>query len=718
MPNQTKSKFSSNRILSKERRPLSATERAELSVIIVNYNVKEFLEQALVSLKRALTGILSEIIVVDNASSDGSATLIREKFPEAKTIENSKNLGFAKASNQGLCAATGQYLVLLNPDTIVQEDTFSRMLDFFRAHPDTGMLGCKILNPDGSLQLACRRSFPTPWVAFTRLSGLSYVFPKTKLFGKYNLTYLDPDTSSEVEAISGSLMMISRDVLQEVGYLDESFFLYGEDLDWCYRIRERGWKVRYFSGTQIIHFKGESSKRAEFDQLTVFYRAMSLFVKKHFKQKYIFMPYWFLWVAVWIRAGFSVLTKLIKAVSVPFTDLMLLCVCLTASVYLRFGSFSHLESFIPVIAAYALIWIFMLIYFGCYDGNKFSTAKAALAIVIGFLLNTSFTFFFKQYAFSRAVILFGGGLSLLSIPGWRLAAKMLPRLGIGPFKGTLGKTLLARNTVVVGEPESGQKLIKKLNSQVDSGYNVIGLVDINGLSTGRRHDGVEVLGSLKDLNSIIRDNKIKDVIFSTPQLSYDRILDLISRSGDYRVNFKLVPSNLDVIVGKASIDKIDDLPLLDIDYRLHRIHFRAMKRAFDLLLALTLSIVALPVFMFKKYLTGTELQKTKALGNHGSEMTLYHFGKLGTGWINQIPFLWSVLTGDLSIVGGEIKEIGERPEPLLDKETTLKPGITGLCQVHDHKQLSDDEKERYNIYYMKNYSPLLDLEIILKALLH
>jgi len=260
------------------------TSVIEISVIIVNYNVKEFLEQSLVSVQKALKKIRSEIIVIDNASTDGSVEFLKKRFPKVKLIENKENLGFARSSNLGMKQAKGAYLAILNPDTIVQEDTFSKMLKFFQENPDTGMLGCKILNPDGTLQLACRRSFPTPWVAFTKLSGLSHLFSKSKLFGKYNLTYLDPDLSYEVEAISGSFMMIQKQVLKDVGYLDEEFFLYGEDLDWCFRIREGGWKVRYFPGTKIIHFKGESSRKAQFDNITFFYKSMALFARKHVRQ--------------------------------------------------------------------------------------------------------------------------------------------------------------------------------------------------------------------------------------------------------------------------------------------------------------------------------------------------------------------------------------------------------------------------------------------------
>ncbi|RMD94417.1 MAG: glycosyltransferase family 2 protein [Calditrichaeota bacterium] len=262
-----------------------------LSVIIVNYNVKEFLQQALSSLRKALQGLRAEVFVVDNASDDGSVQLVRDQFPEVKLILNQKNLGFSRANNLALKQARGEYVVLLNPDTVAQEDTFTKLLRFMQNHPDAGMVGCKILNPDGSLQLACRRSFPTPWVAFTRLAGLSYLFPKSRIFGKYNLSYLPENQVSRVEAISGSFMMMRRQVLEQIGLLDEAFFLYGEDLDYCYRTSQAGWNIYYVPETQIIHFKGESSKRSRLDNLLVFYQSMALFVKKHFRHRFFFFTF-------------------------------------------------------------------------------------------------------------------------------------------------------------------------------------------------------------------------------------------------------------------------------------------------------------------------------------------------------------------------------------------------------------------------------------------
>src|SRR5512138_2330859 len=213
----------------------------DLSVIIVNYNVRQFLESSLLSIQRALQGMSGEIFVVDNASEDGSVEMVRRKFPGVRCIENRENIGFSRANNIALAQATGDLILLINPDTIVQEDTFRVMKAFFDATPDAGCAGCTILNPDGSFQLPCRRSFPTPWVAFTKIFGLSALFPRSRIFGQYNLTYLDPQKTYRVDAISGSFMMVRRSVVEKVGGLDESFFMYGEDLDWCFRIGEAGY---------------------------------------------------------------------------------------------------------------------------------------------------------------------------------------------------------------------------------------------------------------------------------------------------------------------------------------------------------------------------------------------------------------------------------------------------------------------------------------------
>jgi len=237
----------------------------DLSIIIVNYNVKEFLQNLLHSIDKAAQSIKHEVIIVDNASDDGSVEYLQKNFLQQdriKLIANKKNLGFGRANNQGLKIAQGKYLLLLNPDTLLSEDTLKKMIGFLEKSSDAGMAGCKILNPDGTLQLACRRSFPGPWVSFCKVTGLSTLFPNSRLFAKYNLTYLDENQTYEVDAISGSFMMLKKEVYDKVGGFDEDFFMYGEDLDLCYRIQKSGYKVIILISLQLYIIKVRAQKEA------------------------------------------------------------------------------------------------------------------------------------------------------------------------------------------------------------------------------------------------------------------------------------------------------------------------------------------------------------------------------------------------------------------------------------------------------------------------
>lgn len=696
------------------RRKKENPQKIQLSIIIVNFNVKEFLEQTLVSVFKAVAGIPTEVIVIDNASIDGSIELLKKQFPKVKTIANKNNVGFGKASNQGLRIARGKFFVLLNPDTIVQGDTFTKTITFFDENSETGLLGCKILNPDGSLQLACRRSFPTPWVAFSKLSGLSALFSKSELFGKYNLTYLDPDQAYEVEAISGSFMMIRRETVEQVGLLDEAFFMYGEDLDWCYRVGQSGWKVMYYPHTQIIHFKGESSKKAKLDSMKTFYSAMSLFAEKHLKNKYFFMPYWFIWIAIWLRGALSFLFSLVTTTGVGLTDFLFLSLSLLGGIYFRFGHFENITQYLPVIFLYITTWMAILKTFGCYNKNRFSSSSAGLAFLTGFLLNTSLNFFLPQYAFSRTAVIYSSLIGFVAIPGWRLLIKLLATSGVMPFRGTFGKLLLARNTILVGDLESCRRLIQKLNVQIESGYNVTGLVLTNGDAVGETISGAKVLGGIDNIASILDDKSVSEVIFSTHQLSYDQILNIIATTDNPRINFKLIPSNLDVIIGKASIDRIDDVPFLEIDYKLHKKGYKFLKRTNDIVLSILLLFLSLPFFLFKRFVVNSKIVEKRICGL--SDMVILSEFEGRGRIIRKIPYLWSVLKGDLSFVGAELQNVDDEENDTDSIAPRLKPGITGLAQINYNKNLTPEEKDKYLVYYLKNYSPFLDIEILFKAL--
>ena len=399
----------------------------DLSIIIVNYNVKEFLQNLLHSIDKASSKISKELIIIDNASDDGSVEVIKEKFPSVNLIENKVNVGFGSANNQGLAIAKGKYILFINPDCIVSEDTFENMISFFESNPECGLAGCKILNSDGTLQLACRRSFPGPWTSFTKVTGLSNLFPKSKIFARYNLTYLDENKTFEVDAVSGSFMMIRKEVYEKVGGFDEQFFMYGEDLDLCYLIQKAGYKVYYVHNTQIIHYKGESTKRSNLDETRLFYDAMHLFVKKHLSSFPIVEV--ILRTAIGFRKLFAFLGKRKLSLYTAFTDFIFFNLSLFAAEEF-YKSITDWVGFDPhaylvIYTVPALIHIFVSALSGVYRKDEVSVLRNFGAIIISFLIITSATFFFKQYAFSRAVVLISYILFLLISTFFRILTEAI-----------------------------------------------------------------------------------------------------------------------------------------------------------------------------------------------------------------------------------------------------------------------------------------------------
>ncbi len=289
----------------------------ELSVIIVNYNVKHFLEQCLHSVIKASKNISAEIFVVDNNSVDGSNQLVREKFPNVRLIENKKNLGFSKANNQAIRQAAGKYILLLNPDTVVEEDTFTKVIRFMQQHPEAGGLGVKMIDGKGNFLPESKRGLPTPWVAFCKMFGLSKLFPGSKKFGQYHLSFLNENEVHEVDVLAGAFMLIRKEAIEKVGILDESFFMYGEDIDLSYRITKGGYKNYYFPETTIIHYKGESTKKGSLNYVRVFYNAMIIFARKHFSGGRANLLSFFIHLAIYFRAFISVAGHVFERILLP-----------------------------------------------------------------------------------------------------------------------------------------------------------------------------------------------------------------------------------------------------------------------------------------------------------------------------------------------------------------------------------------------------------------
>jgi O-antigen biosynthesis protein len=658
-----------------------------VSVIIVNYNVRDFLHHALVSLQKAMKGIRGEIIVVDNASDDGSNEMVRRRFPTVQLIASKINLGFAKANNLGLNRARGKFLLLINPDTLVQEDTLRVMINFFQENPDVGLAGCKVLNPDGTFQLACRRSFPRPWVAFAKMVGLSGLFPNSRLLGRYNLTYLSPDETYELDAVSGSFMMVRREAYEQVGGLDEDFFMYGEDLDWCYRIQQAGWKNYYVHSTQIIHYKGESTKRSSLDEIRTFYQAMHLFVQKHFSRSKLFAL--LIRTAISISSRLAMLKAILRPLGIAIVDIALVDLSIFLAELTWFGMIFRVPSYAyPMVYTVPSIIVAIGLYSaGVYTHRRMSVSRTMLSTIVSFIFISALVFFFKDYGFSRGVTIISGMLSAIFLPGWRLLLRVLGR---SSSEGR--RSILGRRTLIVGTDKSAQELLRRLRNRVSDGYDVLGFVDINRKRIGEDLAGLPIVGSTENIGKVIQDMKISDVIFSTQTLQFADILGVIGRTHAQSVNFHLVPNTMEVIIGKGSVDSLDELPLVQITYNIEKATNRTLKRLFDIAVSLVLLISSYPFLYLKKVLTG----------------------KSRSQFVLRIP---QVLAGTFSLVGPPDNSSATSGP---NRQSVLflgKPGLTGLIQLQGNRALEDQEKEQYNLYYAKNQSLALDVEILLKTML-
>ncbi len=277
----------------------------ELSIIIVSYNTKDFIRECLKSIKATSKGFGYEIIVVDNASSDNSLEMLKIKFPDVIVIKNQENIGFSKANNLGVEKSKGKYILFLNPDTVIYKDSLFKMVKFMDEHKDAGAATCKLLTPGGKLDDAAHRGFPNPWNSFSYFSGLSKLFPSSKLFGGYNLGFLDLSKTHEIDACAGAFMIVRRETGEKIGWWDEDYFFYGEDLEFCFRLKETGWKIYFVPSVSALHYKGVSGgiKKVS-EKITTAsietkrratnwrFSAMKIFYRKHYQNKYPFILNW------------------------------------------------------------------------------------------------------------------------------------------------------------------------------------------------------------------------------------------------------------------------------------------------------------------------------------------------------------------------------------------------------------------------------------------
>ncbi len=560
----------------------------QLSVIIVNYNVKYFLEQCLYSVNKSCLGIDAEIIVVDNNSTDGSRLYLEPAFPTVNFTWNTLNVGFAKANNQALAKAKGDFILFLNPDTILAEDSIAKCLAFFNANSRAGAIGIKMVDGSGNFLKESKRAFPSPLTSLFKLSGLSRLFPHSKLFAKYHLGHLSENTNHEVDVLAGAFMMIPKKVLDKIGNFDERFFMYGEDVDLSFRIQKAGYTNFYFSESTIIHFKGESTKRGSLNYVRLFYKAMSFFVKKHYSGSKAGVFIFLIQVAILLRAFFSAIGNLLKKIGLPILDaaVILSAFWLTRLWWNNFirqeENYSPNVLFIafPVFTALFLITAY---YSGLYDKGYKQSQLVRSAAIAALVLLSVYALLPDSVRFSRGILIIGILMAFVLMNTIRL---LFIKWG---YLETRNEYDERRQTIVVAAEKDFIAITGMLN-KAGMPERVLGRVGTEGSGSIPR------LGNIEQLPDLIKKYPVKEIIFCENGLSFKDIISMITSTAE-NVRNKFHASGSNSIVGSDSKDTSGDYIADSKKYKIGLPLQRRNKRLLDIIIAIFF-IIAIPVIIF------------------------------------------------------------------------------------------------------------------------
>jgi GT2 family glycosyltransferase len=658
----------------------------DLSIIIVNYNVRHFLGQCLHSVQQALDRMKedqpggqsygAEVFVVDNNSVDGSVAEVAQKFPWVRIIANEENLGFSRANNQAIRESSGRYVLLLNPDTVVEEDSFIKCIEFMDSHPDAGALGVKMINGKGAFLPESKRALPTPTVSFYKMFGLASLFPGSKRFGKYHLGHLNRDETHRVEVLAGAYMFLRRETLEETGYLDETFFMYGEDIDLSYRITQAGYFNYYYPETTIIHYKGESTKKGSLNYVMMFYQAMIIFAGKHFTSRKARTFRLLIHVAIYFRAALSLSRRFLQGIYRPLLD--------GAIIYLGYlfvlpfwekVRFDTADYYPPrflhvVVPVYILIWLISLYYSGGYDRpvKLLSFLKGHLVGLLAILV--VYALLPLEWRYSRALIFLGSLWALAGTLGIRF---MMHLARFRDYEIDLNRQ---KKMVLVGR-EGEARRVSALLRDSQARPDIIGFVHPSAGDQVTVDPATAIyIGHIEQIDEIISIHRVDEIVFCSKDLPSREIIGIMSRLIGTSVDFKIAPPESMSVIGSNSINSAGDL---------YTIHFnsigkaanRRSKRLFDATTSLLLLLTFPLWFLFVK-------GKLRSVGN-----TL------------------RVLIGKCTWVGYlQAKHPGQPDLPPL-KKGILNPGIHLPAE-----SLSPERINEINVVYSKDYRPFHDLLII------
>lgn len=559
-----------------------------LSVVIVNYNVKYFLRQCLTSVYTSLRQLKDgseldlDVWVVDNDSVDGSVEMVRQDFTSVHVIANHENVGFARANNQALARCTGQCLLLLNPDTVVEKDTFVRCVDFMTEHPDCGGLCVKMIDGKGNYLKESKRGFPTPEASFYKIIGLTSLFPHSRRFAAYYMGHLSEDEVNEIEIMPGAFLMFRREVYEKTGGLDESYFMYGEDIDFSWRIRLAGWKNYYLPTTHIIHYKGESTKKGSMNYVYTFYNAMSIFVEKYFTGSGARLFTLLLHTAIWLRAAMAWAQRIAKRMAVPLLDFLaayggFVVLKLLWEHFKGVGTdYYPAEYTLLIVPLYILLLMGSSWLHGGYD-RPVRISRIARGMGTGVLLLLAFySLLDESQRYSRMLLMMGSTWTFLST----LLIRLL--LSVSNAKGYALRARKRGSTIAVGSPEQTEH-IKSIYTTLGQSVERIVTTDDS---------------SVRHLQDLIRIEHAEEVIFCGQDIHH--IIELMAQLRTTGVEYKIAATEGDYIIGSDSILSPDEVYMTDLD-TISTDTCRRNKRLFDIGTSLLLLLLSPILFWFQRH---------------------------------------------------------------------------------------------------------------------
>jgi GT2 family glycosyltransferase len=643
----------------------------DLSVIIVNYNVKYFLEQCLHSVQRAMAGLETEVFVVDNNSVDGSCAMVEDKFPRVKLIRNEENLGFATANNQAIRKSAGRHILLLNPDTVIEEDTLSKCVRYMDEHPGAGGLGVKMIDGKGDFLPESKRALPTPAVAFYKIFGLSRLFPRSRVFGRYHLGYMDRDHIHSVEILPGAFMMLRGSALDKVGLLDERFFMYGEDIDLSYRLLNAGYQNIYYPETTIIHYKGESTKKGSLNYVVTFYNAMRIFAQKHFSRKMARSYSLVINLAIYFRALLAIIRRFARNFSVPALQAVLIYLGFYLikplwELYKFQGTSQYPQEYMTVVVpVYILVWLLSLFFSGAYDTpvKPYNIFKGIFVGTIVILV--VYALLPESLRFSRALLLLGAAWATLS------SYLLCILLHISRITGFRFDVRRNRKLLIIGKTREAGR-VESLLRKAESNLNIIGYV--NPVPA----DEKGYTGHIGQLQDLITVNNIDELIFCASDISSQEIIGQMVTLTNGKIHYKIAPPESLSIIGSHSINTPGDVYLIDFESITKKSN-RRIKRLFDVLSALLL-LVFYPVLAF-------------TVKNPGQ------------------AFL-----NILNVLSGQYSWVGFHPSPDRPRLPSIRPGILFPSDALGGEDIPQETKDSLNLLYVKNYSIFTDAGILMRSI--